>query len=161
MPASPEEISATTSPAAAALQGLPAALDFVRHAGSDQLLAAGQIGDRFQVGRIADDDPAFGNRLDRPKRAVLPAAGTYSNDIQLSRAIATVTPWSICLGSINCVLLPAKQGRGLRDRRQVHLFLNEVGMLECPDRVPDFFRRHQPQRQAQFPGRLRKPARRP
>ena len=95
-----------------AVEGLPAALDFMRHAGSDKLLAAGQIGNRFQIGRIADDGLAFGNRLDRPQRAVLPAAGTYSNDIQLSRAIATVTPWSICLGSINCVLLPAKRAAG-------------------------------------------------
>ena len=77
-----------------------------------KLLAPGQIGNRFQVGRIADDDPAFGNRLDRPQRAVLRAAGTYSNDIQFSRAIATVTPWSICLGSSNCVLLPAKRAAG-------------------------------------------------
>ena len=54
-----------------ALQGLPAALDLVRHAGGDQLLAVGQIGDRFEVGRVADDDPAFGDRLDGAKRAVL------------------------------------------------------------------------------------------
>ena len=112
MPASPEEISATTSPAAAPLQGLPAALDFMRHAGSDQLLAAGQVGNRLQIGRVADDDPAFGNGLDGSQGAVLPPAGTYSNDIQLSRAIATVTPWSICLGSTNWVLLPAKIAAG-------------------------------------------------
>ena len=51
-------------------EGLAAALDFMRHAGSDNLLAGGQVGNRFQVGRIADDGLAFGNRLDCPQRAV-------------------------------------------------------------------------------------------
>jgi hypothetical protein len=56
------------------------------------LLAAEQVADRVQVRRIADDDAALGNRLDGPKRAMLRSAGAYPNDIQLSRATATVTP---------------------------------------------------------------------
>ena len=93
--------------------GLPyILLHFVRHAGGDPFLAIGQIGNRLEIRPIAENDLAFANRLDGSKRAMLAPAGTYSNDIQFSRAMATVTPCSICLSSNSCVLLPANRAAG-------------------------------------------------
>ena len=76
--------------------------------------------------------------------------------------MATVTPWRICLGSINRVLRPASSAAGSATAGRSTFSSNEGGMLEGPGRVPDFFRRDQSQRQAQLPGGFRSvPARRP
>ena len=96
MPASPEEIRATVCPAAARCERRPAALDLLGHAGGDQLLAGGQVGDQLQVAAVADDDLALGDGLDGAERAVLLSARAYADGEKFSRAIATVTPlrWS-------------------------------------------------------------------
>jgi hypothetical protein len=64
----------------------------VGHARGDLLLAGQQVGDRFQVAGITDDDLALGDSLDGAERAVLRPARSYADGKKLSRAIATVTP---------------------------------------------------------------------
>jgi len=92
--------------------GLSAPLDLTRHSRRYKDLPPGQITYQVKISGVSDYYVAFQDSGFRPFRTIVDGSRPYSDYVQFSLAIATVTPFDFRFGTINSVLLPASIALG-------------------------------------------------